>query len=190
MSAQQAKIAAQELASYFNSVSRAAEKLMIKGCSATDISFASSLDTGPRVIFNDSTTAPLDKSCHIFDSAGGGLTPPSNLATYLDSPSVIDNAYHEQLGQVYYRFMDTTVIDLGTSGYDYSIKYNFIKPEICEAYNSLLQNGVDTSIPDPGKPLGDDNPTLKGKVSACFKDSGTIQRGGPNIAIRHVWAIN
>lgn len=187
LTSNQARIAAQELANYFNVVEKTVNKLRLYGCSQTDISFANNYDNGTRLAFNDSITAPSDKSCHVFDSNGGKLAPLENLSDFQVSSSSLSSSAQDQIGQIYYRFLDTSVVDLGTSAYDFAIKFNFVKPEICAAFNELQKNDIDLSILDSGKISGDENTGLKEKTAFCRYEAGSLQDGGPNTAILYIW---
>ena len=72
MTAGQAKLAAQEIINHGGNVSRAIEKLLSRGCSETQISFENIYDYDP---FHLNTNSPPSKECHVFDPAGGNVTP-------------------------------------------------------------------------------------------------------------------
>lgn len=66
---EQAKLAAQEIIDYGNTVVNAVQKMKLRGCADTEISFENSVDTDYA-----NGNSPLDESCHIFSSEGAGLT--------------------------------------------------------------------------------------------------------------------
>ncbi len=71
MSTQQAKIVAQNIRSYAMDIEQGINKLVRRGCSQDQLSFAGSVNrTGA---FYNNTWAPSDKSCHVFDPAGAGI---------------------------------------------------------------------------------------------------------------------
>lgn len=72
LTAGQAKLAAQEILSYGVNVQRAVEKLLARGCSETQISFENIYDYNSDHV---NPNAPPSKECHVFDPAGGGVTP-------------------------------------------------------------------------------------------------------------------
>lgn len=79
---EQAKLAAQEIIEYGNTVANAVQKLRLRGCSDTEISFE---HNGAFV----NGGAPGDNSCHVFNLNGGGLVP--NLDhLYFDGSVEID----------------------------------------------------------------------------------------------------
>lgn len=80
LSDQQAKIAANEIISYGNTVAKAVGTLRLRGCTDIQISFENPLYT---VYTNPS--APADKSCHVFDLAGGKVSYQAPDEDWLDS---------------------------------------------------------------------------------------------------------
>lgn len=65
---EQAKISAQEIIDYGNIIAEAVQKLRLRGCSDTQISFENSV-----VVGYSNSNAPIDKSCNIFDANGGNV---------------------------------------------------------------------------------------------------------------------
>ncbi|MCI5061019.1 MAG: hypothetical protein MRY79_08105 [Alphaproteobacteria bacterium] len=65
---QQAKLAAQEIIEYGNTIAAAVQKLRLRGCADTEISFENDIYAGYT-----NSNAPADKSCHVFDLNGGAL---------------------------------------------------------------------------------------------------------------------
>ena len=68
MSDQQAKLAAQEIIDYGNTVAAAVQKLRLRGCTDTQISFENSAIAG-----HVNPNAPADESCHILSPSGGNI---------------------------------------------------------------------------------------------------------------------
>lgn len=66
---EQNQIAASEILSYAKSIENAVQMLLSRGCSENEISFENANVTGYT-----NPNSPLDKSCHIFDVAGAGMT--------------------------------------------------------------------------------------------------------------------
>lgn len=77
---QQAKLAAQEIIDYGNDVATAVQKLRLRGCSDTQISFENDIVTGYA-----NPNAPSDNSCHVFDIAGGALSLPDPPAPFANT---------------------------------------------------------------------------------------------------------
>lgn len=68
MSDQQAILTAQEIIEYGNTVANAVQKLKLRGCTDTEISFAND------VIANYSNSnSPADNSCHVFENDGANI---------------------------------------------------------------------------------------------------------------------
>lgn len=65
----QAEAYASEIIAYGNEVKQAVKRLQLRGCSDTEISFENNVVSGYT-----NPNSPADKSCHVFDVAGGGLT--------------------------------------------------------------------------------------------------------------------
>lgn len=79
LSAQQAKIVASEMLEYSRTVETAVNGLLNKGCSENELSFENTFESGYA-----NASAPINKSCHVFDPAGGRLKykyPPKGAET-------------------------------------------------------------------------------------------------------------
>jgi len=77
LSDEEAKAYANQIISYGNEVRQAVKRLTLRGCSDTEISFENNVVSGYT-----NPNAPTDKSCHVFDIAGGGINynnPPKKL---------------------------------------------------------------------------------------------------------------
>ena len=59
---QQARLAAQEIIDYGNDLANAVQKLRLRGCTDTQVSFENNIVTEYT-----NPNAPADKSCHVFD---------------------------------------------------------------------------------------------------------------------------
>jgi hypothetical protein len=69
LSAEKAKITSNEIIEYGNVLANAVAQLRLRGCADTELSFQN-----PETALNVNASAPADKTCHIFDPAGGGVT--------------------------------------------------------------------------------------------------------------------
>jgi len=176
LTSNQARIAAQELLAFFNAVEKAANKLRARGCSESDISFANSVDTGPFITGNDSASAPVDKSCHVFDSAGAGLNMNMDWTKYQIPLASIPVPYQSQYANVRFNGDYAAIVSLGTNTTELSMAINWVKPEICDAYNQILGQTIDkvTVENDTALPYtyGDTNLSLVGKYNFCHHNSG------------------
>jgi len=64
----EAEAYANQIIAYGNDVKSAVKRLQLRGCSDTEISFENNVVAG-----YENPNSPTDKSCHVFDVAGGGL---------------------------------------------------------------------------------------------------------------------
>lgn len=172
---QQAKLAASELVEYSNQVHQAVKSLLIKGCLDTQISFESAA-TG---IEYHNPNAPLDHSCDVFHSNGGGLkhmeVPPRYTTT----------------NRLWTFYGDSRVTDIGTIENDLMMSAASLKQEICLEMNKMY--GIDNpdGIPPVDthnapaaftgsyalvagqKEIGDQSNLLKNKQAFCRKPTAT-----------------
>lgn len=92
LTTQQSKTKAIEIMARADSITRAVDKLMAKGCSINQLNFYSSHFTQAGTA---NPTAPVDGSCDVYSPQGGKITwqgcPDSTLCTdpYLSAPSVV-----------------------------------------------------------------------------------------------------
>lgn len=175
---------AHEIIAYGNEIKSAVKRLRLRGCKDTQISFENSIVAGYT-----NPNAPSNKTCHIFETAGGGLiwaTPKKELET-----EVIDLGWT----QWWPRGLDQ-VQGLGTdcanaSCNELTISLWGIKKDVCLAINDAL-NVTNIGLNPPidsmqGAPkfqgvytynaasvIGDTTPELASKPTACFKDVACI----------------
>lgn len=174
---QQAKIFAQEIISYAQTLEGAVNRVRNNGCSENQISFVNAVVTG-----YSNTNAPVDGSCDVFNDAGGKIEyiTPNNL--YFDSSST---GYNFKGGY--------QIEGVGTNNTDLILQLAPLKKEVCVAINSLLNitnPGNDAPIDDnvaagfglfdgafgPGvaDTLNDDGTGLTKQPMACrSRSSGT-----------------
>jgi len=164
---EQAKLAAQEIIEYGNTVANAVQKLRLRGCSDTEISFENDLSS----IDYSNTGSPTDESCHIFKSNGGNIaymSPPEISQTYEDSEGIFfQNLYNQ------YRFTGNGAIEnVGTDAAEL-IMFNRMR----ESYpNAILICDYINNI------VGDQIPVFAGKTAACFEEG----HGGSQVSYYQV----
>ena len=191
LTANQAKLAAQEIATYLSAVDKAINKLRSRGCSENDISFLVPGFTNPPgydyITANGSPTAPVDKSCHIFEANGGGLAEIPDIEKYQVPTSQLSaSTWH--VGNILYKFA-IIASGVGTASADLGIHINFVRPEICTAYNKFINSGVsETTAEDANSTYGDVNTTLVGKITYCHYKAPNIQNSGPHSQLVYIWA--
>lgn len=71
LSRKQIEVAAADILSYAQRVERGVTRAMSQGCSEDFISFEHAVDTSHPA----NPDAPTDNSCHVFQAAGGGVSP-------------------------------------------------------------------------------------------------------------------
>lgn len=172
-----AKIATTQILKYAVSIENAVKRLqLVNGCSENEISFENSVATG----YTNTTPSPTDKSCHIFDINGGGLTwqVPSNIND----------------GSEWF-YTDTNISDVGISGADLIMTLPNISRGLCLEINEQVNllptlgeppqdnavaydNNKFTGTFPSNKVLRDDgNDTINGHVTGCFEGGSTPASG-------------
>lgn len=143
---EQASIAASKIMRTTGGFANGIQRMLSQGCSESNLSFESA--GWPRY---NNTTAPSDKSCHLFDQSGGGLTY-SWLPT-----SYVDTTYSAAPYYGYWVFMGVICIDdVGPVGgtncksaagnpNELLVVAAFLRKDICQEINRIL--GVGTTIP-------------------------------------------
>lgn len=138
LSKQQAKVAAQEILSYARLVEGAVDRVRRNGCSETQISFENAVVSG-----YSNPNAPADKSCHIFNDAGGQLAYAEIPKNYLDTSF---SSYQSNLSTTWGEWLfggRNTIPRVGTTCATQDCKellasIHFIQKDICFEINKLL----------------------------------------------------
>jgi hypothetical protein len=187
LTAADAKFKAQQLANFLDNVEKGTNKLRQRGCSQSDISFEYPGSMSGDTFLdgqNHPTTAPTDHSCDVFNAAGGNVSMDVTLSDYQiplegigANPWFYNHAWFNQT-------IETRTNPI--SFWSTVISIYYIKPEICEAYNKVVNNGVDTSIVETGM-YGATNTTLIDKSNYCYFRASTNQYGGPVAQIVYAW---
>lgn len=175
VSDEEARAYAGQIIQYGNEVKQAIKRLQLRGCSDTEISFDNAVVSG-----YSNSNAPSNKSCHVFDIAGGGLSwqsPPGDLSQKgLGQPVdgkykfVTDNEW-DGVGETCANATCSEVIML----------YHFVDNTICEKINSILGYGSTPQDTDFGGQFFQGTHTYsltiadeaggseaQGKKNACF----------------------
>ena len=130
LTGEQARIAAQEIIDYGNDIATAVQKLTLRGCSDTEISFDSAVLAG-----YSNVSSPTDESCNVFSENGGRLNVQEFSESFFETSHSAYNAY----GEVY--FSNTIQVEnIGTTCgtadcTDLLFQLPHIRSEICEAIN-------------------------------------------------------
>lgn len=137
---EQASIAANEILAYSDLISQTIQKLKLRGCTDTEISFENSFDSN-----YDNPNSPTDGRCGVFDVNGGALNwkeIPENARD--TSFKGTDTKY----GQVIYTD-EFCIPGLGSATFgcafsgnssdkSLAIGFSYIRKEVCMALNRLL----------------------------------------------------
>ncbi len=137
MSKQQAKIAAQEMLSFGSALSRAVQKLIMRGCSETQLDFSNTVwrSVNENVIYapGHNPRAPAS-GCSVFDPDEGGITP-STFEKYADLSIAIPSGTKWGHGTIY----AARIEGVGTAGREeIYLQVPPIKKEVCVAINDLM----------------------------------------------------
>lgn len=195
---QQARMTAQEIISYGNTMADAVQKLKLRGCTDNQITFAQNNGLSRRTnktpyVYN--TNTPADGSCDVFSSNGGKvvpnlfpsgtLRPEETLPAYMDPHSFFISA--------------TRVVgagsEVGAAGTDLLLWVGRLREEQCITINKVLgvqnpggkppidgfdcsDNPFDGTYPSCSNPLGDASP---GKTAFCNQAAA----GNPSVYIFH-----
>lgn len=119
---QQAKLVAQEVIEYAQTVAGAVQKLKLRGCSDTQISFENTVETGYT-----NTNAPTDKSCHIFDLNGGSINYNNGLGVWLITGNL-------------------KIQGVGSSTTNLNLILPSVAQSTCENINNFLSESAPTTI--------------------------------------------
>ncbi|MEM9470041.1 MAG: hypothetical protein AAF988_07740 [Pseudomonadota bacterium] len=186
ISDEQAKVAAQEIIDYGNTVANAVQKLLLRGCDVTELSFGNNVYmTVDGTLFQPdghNPNAPADGSCDVYKLTGGNISPWKipNYALYQWSPPPTNSA----LGTIHTRRSalpghgELLEEELFLQGV-------YIQNEICKKINDLL--GIENPSENVPRSSGnvatfngfffntqsrtDDDGVLSGKIAFCAASS-------------------
>ncbi len=167
---EQAKIAAQEIIEYGSIIANAVNKLQLRGCLDTEISFENQLGNYTNA------SAPADKSCHVFDLAGGGALWKQSSDAWRTTPGNVWTPWFNG---------ETSVVNVGSSESELTLYLPQLKYIICEKINESV-NGVspspetitaqtvafDGTYPNLADDIGDDAGNVHAGVTTACKDDG------------------
>jgi len=186
MSPQQAKIAAQDILDYAQTVENGVNKLRSKGCSEGDLNFNHSLPPGAQ---ETNPSAPADGSCDVFGPNGANISPPTPPSNWYVSEAMgtdwIGSNYYWYTGSESYQDIGTSCASASCG--DLALNLWDITKDICDAINNQLGYNFTTIPVDTGSHCWGafqgtfkcggggirqrfNTPDLKGKMSVCFKD--------------------
>lgn len=177
---QQAKLAAQEIIEYGNTVANAVQKLRLRGMDETQISFGNSVFIdGAGVLVNPPghNANCISNSCEVFSPEGGNLIP-----------RIMDKMSHTSFNSAggHSWFKTIPIQDVGSSETDLIMQVQHIREEVCVKINTLLgvsssnslpaTDSFDNSIfsgayPAHADPIGDVATKLAGTTTHCAESN-------------------
>ena len=160
LTSEKSKLIAQEILSFTDTVRKAVQTLRLRGCTENQISF----ETADTNWFHN-PSAPADKSCHIFDLAGGKVVYKNMEKTWI-----------ENTDQAWWFTAQTPVQDIGSAAPELMMWITELQPEICVAINKLL-----TGKEPEYELIGSNNIAYTGTYNPVADnigdDAGSIYRG-------------
>ena len=186
---EQAKIAAQEIIEYGNTVANAVQKLKLRGVQDHEFDFSNNvfkLTNG--VLFPVANATCISETCKLYSEGGGNIQ-----AQYAPKESHISNIPSGGSTNGQGNFRSNYIVGIGTPAPDLNFEYTFINKETCMKINDILgidnpsdappidnynqQNysGTLTSFPLPSgsNVIGDEATNLAGKTGFCLTNAAT-----------------
>ena len=182
---EQAKLAAQEIIEYGNTVANAVQKLRLRGVAETDLGFDN--DTYFRV--NGVLLNPIGQNsnctsddCQVFKADGGNINP-----VLFDNLGVDDSGFSSTFGKSGHAIFRTINVDgIGTVNNEISMELLDIPKQICYQINQLTGNlFADSSPSESYEPLNytgtfsnstntiGDGSNLNAKTAFCIDNGNT-----------------
>ena len=180
---EQAKLAAQEIIDYGNTVAAAVQKLRLRGIAETDIGF----DNNIYFRMNGTLLNPIgensncsDDYCQVFNKSGGNV----NAVTFANL-GVDDTSFSPTWGKSGHAIFRTINIDgIGTTDNDLTMEILSIPRDVCYEINDILntiisnQSPVETygnsgyggSFSNTTNTIGDES-GLNGKQAFCIQNA-------------------
>ncbi|HPD83787.1 MAG: hypothetical protein R3D88_06700 [Alphaproteobacteria bacterium] len=174
LSEYQLSLAASEILEHMGTLKEAVRVLKIEGCEDTDISFENTTVAGYA-----NAGAPADKSCHVFDPNGAGLSYRKPNPEFLDSNFSAQNGY----GEIFFS-QDMRVVGLGCDAansdcQDLVAFYPFVSQDVCLKLNEMVNN-----INSTPKDLANAINYTTGKFTGTYTTSNILD-GGASILDGH-----
>jgi hypothetical protein len=156
LTAEQAKLAAQEVINYGDVIQKAVQTLRLRGCSLEEISFEdpnqNSKQKGGSIFIHGNPNSPGDKSCHVFEPNGGKVQSKLLESGYIDPDLVTSSTDMDSRS-----FIVTMIRVQGAgneqwddAGTDLVLNVGRLTPQVCMAINTIL--GIANQNVDPPLP--------------------------------------
>lgn len=188
----QARLVAQEIIDFGNTMAAAVQKLRLRGCTPEQINFSGNggvSKTSPGVAYDyTNINSPGDGSCNVFSENGGQVTARLLTSGFMDPALMTGSMFHPAGFYV----SSARVLGVGSddpaNGNDLLFWQGRLKKEVCIAINNIL--GIKMTGPDPtvdaynsnapfngtylatANPIGDVATYLNGKTAFCNASVG------------------
>ncbi len=165
---EQNQIVASQILTYAKSIENAVQSLLARGCSENEISFENNVVAG-----YENPNAPTDKSCHVFDAAGAGMTYEAPKENWLDKSKNGEDSFGEIVITGLARVDTVGGAICGVNQCSELLFYiPYLEQNICVSLNRALNLNVNLSIDEGIQDLG---PSSADFFTGSFKnDSGFI----------------
>lgn len=127
----QAEAYASEIIAYGNEVKGAVKRLMLRGCSDTEISFENNVVSGYT-----NPNSPTDNSCHVFDLNGGGLQLINGPAPFANTGANFYDGKYAFINATQWTGNGTDCAD--ASCVDNIMLFSWLNEDVCDKINSSL----------------------------------------------------
>lgn len=127
---EQNQIVASQILTYAKTIENAVQSLLARGCSENEISFENNIVTG----YTNTTPSPADKSCHIFDVAGAGMTYEAPEEKWLDKSQSAKAEY----GKILFTGTNEVINLQRTNKDELLFMINWVSNETCGALNRAI----------------------------------------------------
>jgi len=159
---EQAKMAAQELLSYTETIVKAVHRLRVAGCAETEIGFDFPDQPG---WWGPNPLSPADKSCQVYDMNGGKVNPMKMSDSWFVVPPA-SSLYGYPTGEIF-------IVNIGTAAPELLFGFTDLKLEICDEINKLLGLSVGSFAEVMGTPSGNFKGTYVGLADGIGDDVGS-----------------
>lgn len=163
LSAEQARVAAQEIIAYADGVAKAVQKMKLAGCSDSMINFYTSI-SGFSYRTTSNPNAPSDKTCDVFDINGGKINMIKANESWKDPASTYNFSWMANFSNM--------VTGVGTSAPELALFLITIKPEICTAINKIAGVTNPSEAP-PTNAINDPGAGFIGNYSSAYTINNT-----------------
>lgn len=184
---EQVKTQAGEILSFASTVSVAVMRLRAGGCSETQISMdgpvTGTIKKAPAVGDNNlayvNSNAPANKSCNVFDPAGGNVAfvqPPAAA----QEKSKLDSGYHNRTNMYFFN-ANNMIEAVGSAKSELLMMLPYVTKDLCNEINKrfgisgVITGNLDLNINNPYQGTYNNwshtDPPFDGKMTGCIEAS-------------------